>query len=296
MEIQFLNNEAIDKKAWDECLLRSPGFELYMQASYLDTVFPQWKALVVGNYEAIFPVFEKKNFQWKILRHPLFTGPCTISGQNPEAVTKLKKHLPDFLKSYHYIDFNILNDLPDLNPAFQKTIRKYQQLQIPDEGFNLDTGLKRNLKKATQAGIENLCNLKTYEYIQSIKEHLLAQHKALNKKGVRLLTKIVDQKDSLGGECVGIKNGKDETQAGQFFLKGQNKIYVILSYSTQEGRKNSALHALQIKLINQHLLPGGILHFGGSNMDRIAEYNHNYGAEDITYWRITRKRFPFNYL
>jgi len=295
LEIHFLNNDAIDKKAWDECLLNSPGYELYMQASYLDAVFPAWKALVVGDYAAVFPIFEKKILHWKLLRQPLFTGPCTITGQDQKAVKKLKDYIPGFLMSYHYIDVNLLNDLPDLIPALKKNTRKYQQLKIPTDGF-LDNGLKRNFKKATQAGIESICNLTTKEFIQYIEEHLLAQHKALNKKGVKLLTKIIDLKDSFNGECVGIKNRDGEIQAGQFFLKGYNKIYIILSYSTKEGRKNSALHALQIKLINQHLVPGGILHFGGSNIERIAEYNHNYGANDILYWRITKKRFPFNYL
>ena len=293
MEIRLLNNEEIDKKAWDQSLKRSPGFELYLRSAYLDIVFPKWKALVAGDYRAIFPIFEKKIIFWKFLRQPLFTGPCLVVGQDDLSTKKLLDYLPELLKKYHWLELNILNDLPELEKYFKKQNRKLQILKIPEEGFIPDGRLKKNLKRAEKSKIINLVSLNTDEFIKGVKEHLLSAHKALNPSGLRKLHKIISHKDEFGGKCIGIKNEMHSFQAAQFFLKGESKLYIILSLSSEEGRKNSALHALQVKLIDTFLPTKGSLHFGGSNLERVAEYNYNYGAEDVSYMLVTRKKFPF---
>lgn len=294
MEIRLLDNKSIDKQSWDKCLFNSRNFELYMQSAYLDTIFPKWKALVAGDYKAVFPIFEKKILIWKLLRQPLFTGPCLVTGTDQTAINSIISYLPQLFKKYHWLDLDILDELPELERTYQKYTRKFQCLRIPDKGFTPDNNLRRNLKKANHAGISILDGMNSQEFINGIKKHLLPIHKVLNLSGLNKLNTIIQQRDKFEGKVIKITNNEKTLHAGQFFLTGHNKLYIILSFSTIEGRKKRALHALQTRLINQYLKSEGILHFGGSNIERVAEYNHNYGAEDYIYMRITKKNIPFS--
>jgi len=52
--IQYLEHEAIDKKKWDDCINNSMADRIYALSWYLDSLCPQWEALVVDEYEAVF--------------------------------------------------------------------------------------------------------------------------------------------------------------------------------------------------------------------------------------------------
>lgn len=296
MEIILLENEAIDKKAWDECLFASPGFELYMQASYLDVVFPKWKGLVAGNYEAIFPICEKPFLLWKTLRQPFFTGAWPVTGINKESVQKIIEYLPRFFQKYQYIDINIMNDISGLEEICQKKHQKFQQLVLSPAGFIPDKSLRKNLSRASKLGIETLERVNHDEFIKGIKAHLLTHHNALNSASLAKLSELIQNCERIKGKCIGIQNQEKDFHAAQFFIAEKNRLHFILCYSTEEGRKSSALHALQAELIDKHLQPNGVLHFGGSNIERVAEYNRNFGAKDVSYIRLIRKKFPFTYL
>ena len=61
-EIRFLKRNEINERAWNECVEKSVYSLPYAYVWYLDAVAENFDALVLNNYEAVFPLVWLKKF------------------------------------------------------------------------------------------------------------------------------------------------------------------------------------------------------------------------------------------
>ena len=79
MNARIISNEEIDRKKWDDSLLNFPCSLIYSQSFYLDAMC-KWDALVVGDYEALMPLPNRKKWKINYLYQPAFTQQLGIIG------------------------------------------------------------------------------------------------------------------------------------------------------------------------------------------------------------------------
>lgn len=116
--VQFVSTEDLDEEAWNKCARRHAHGRPYYQTWFLDTVCPDWDALVVGDYEAIMPLprYTKYGVDWSIA--PPWAGFLGFIG--PQAQIPQEKEWKALLpKSLKYIDW-------PLCPAQEGGERLYQ--------------------------------------------------------------------------------------------------------------------------------------------------------------------------
>lgn len=65
--IQFVQNADIIKKKWDDCIAHSVNERIYAYSWYLNIVAPNWDALIMDDYQAVFPVVHQKKWVFHIL-------------------------------------------------------------------------------------------------------------------------------------------------------------------------------------------------------------------------------------
>ena len=69
MEIKYLQNSEIDRKKWDRCIATSLQQLPYAYSWYLDAAAENWDAIVINNYEAVFPLpYVQMNKFWPTVR------------------------------------------------------------------------------------------------------------------------------------------------------------------------------------------------------------------------------------
>jgi len=60
--IHHLSRKEIDDIRWNNCIEKSAAGLIYANAAYLDHLSAGWEALVVGDYECVMPLTQKKKF------------------------------------------------------------------------------------------------------------------------------------------------------------------------------------------------------------------------------------------
>ena len=54
--IRFVEHNEVDTDKWDQCIKRSINSTPYAFSWYLDIVVSNWNALILNDYEAVFPL------------------------------------------------------------------------------------------------------------------------------------------------------------------------------------------------------------------------------------------------
>ena len=93
------------------------------------------------------------------------------------------------------------------------------------------------------------------------------------------------------GEMYLIQNLNCEIIAGAFFLVYFNRIYYLVSFSSEEGKKTSAMFWLIDKMIQKYAQKDMVLDFEGSTIPGIAKFMKGWGAELVMYPRYCKNYF-----
>ncbi|MGZ4117920.1 MAG: hypothetical protein ACXVPY_10580, partial [Bacteroidia bacterium] len=71
--IKFIEHKNIDKQKWDACIQSSSSECIFVYSWYLDIVSDNWAALVLNDYEAVFPIASKSKYKINYIYQPFFT-------------------------------------------------------------------------------------------------------------------------------------------------------------------------------------------------------------------------------
>ena len=69
--IKFVQHKNVDTDKWDECIKKSVNSLPYAFSWYLDIVVEHWDALVLNDYEAVFPLPSKQKISIKVFLYTL---------------------------------------------------------------------------------------------------------------------------------------------------------------------------------------------------------------------------------
>lgn len=284
--IHYLKNKEIDYTKWDACITSAHNRLIYGFSWYLDIVCDDWDALVLGDYEAVFPLPKRKKWGVSYIYQPFFCQQLGVfSNKKNLDVDVFLEAIPKYFK---YVELNIcaeskfkvksnVNHLLSLKKGIAFIQEKYSSSH------------KKGIRKAQKKGIK-ITTEPVKEFMQ-IKRVLAANH--MGADSLNLLCELMSKTIRRGsGEIFSaILDGK--VIASIFLLLDVDRIILLSSYSTEEGRKKKAYFLLLDHVFGQYQNSSFIFDFEGSNLKGVAEVNEGFGATKTIYSTIKINRLPF---
>ena len=305
--INYIQHKNIDKEKWDSCIEKSPNSCVFVYSWYLDIACENWTALVLNDYQAVFPLASKSKFNTSYLYQPFFTryfGVFSVSGSTNNLTTDFLKAIPQKYKYIEYClkepnDNNVYseNSFPLL--GFLQTQRKFQFLELitPYENIykNYSVNTKRNIKKALNAGFEikfNVAPALIVNLFKSTKGKELEIFKTKDYERLQLLMNTLVNKNK--AESIAVYDEKGCLSAAAFFMHSKNCFVYLKSGVTEYGKSNGAMHLVLDIFIRKYAATNQILDFGGSSVETVARFYKNFGAKDCVYLQLKKNTLsPF---
>jgi len=106
--IHFIEHKNISKEKWDACINNSSNVCIFVYSWYLDTVCNDWDALVLNDYEAVFPLAAKSKYKIDYLYQPFFTRYFGVYSKNKITVALMNDFFDAIPSKYKYMEFCLL--------------------------------------------------------------------------------------------------------------------------------------------------------------------------------------------
>lgn len=299
--IKHIKHHNINKDKWDRCIEESLNGIVFSYSWYLDAVFDKWDALVMDDYQMVFPITNKSKFGFNYFCNPIFAPQLGVFSKkelSEELIEQFIRLIPGKIKLID-IDLNFGNSINDsvVKQGFEVFNRKSQYIDLrqsyEDISKNYSNNLKRNLLKTKKNKLEIKESQKADGVIKIFKENrgkTLNEIKTEQYHSLRLLiNELLKRNKTVIYEC-----WKDnEMIASACFSITNNRIIYIKGGSTQRGRELSAMHLIMDRMINSNSNSNLIFDFGGSSIEQVARFNYGFGSKDYNYQRLYRNNLPF---
>lgn len=282
--MKLIQRKNIDTKKWDDKISKSSIENVFLYSWYLDAVCKEWAALVTENYKTILPVPFTKRMSVKQFIQAPFTREYDIIGNEfswKEAIGFLSKSF----KSSHF-----RNSQQYVLPISQKRCHQWLDLN-EDFEKNYSTNAKRILKKTKKFSIEksNEPNI----VIKLFKENVAHKVDTISKQDLVCLKKLMTSALELKkGELLLVKEENEIVAAG-FFLFDKKRVTYLKGASTESAKKNGSMYFLINEAMNLYKIKFDRFDFGGSDIDKVAEFYHKFGAVDRIYFDYSINDLPF---
>ena len=291
----YISHKNIDKAKWNYTIDNAVNGMPYGYSWYLDTVSPNWDALVSEDYKMIFPVTWRKKYGIKYLFQPLFLRYFNIYSleKSPDSAI-VNEVLSMLMEKFNFIEIN-LNEKIENPPAGIQTgklmaqkIDMLKPIPLPSHS------LKQNLSKAKKAGLYGYSDMPSGEFVECVGKELGKKIQELGTEEYRILKKLIDRSSSESkGIVLGIPDTQGQFYCGCYLVISHGYTITIQTFSSADGRKNGAMSFLRFNYIKSLEGKPLVVDFAGSNLPGVAEYNHYFGAEDYFYHSIKYNALPW---
>ncbi|MGZ8544622.1 MAG: hypothetical protein ACXWV0_04965, partial [Flavisolibacter sp.] len=80
--IQYLEQSAINRTLWDQCIDKAGNGLVYAYSWYLDRMADHWDALVLNDYEMVMPLPCRRKYGFYYLYQPFLTAQLGLFGND----------------------------------------------------------------------------------------------------------------------------------------------------------------------------------------------------------------------
>ena len=295
--IKYLTHQQIDKTKWNECIGHSLNTLIYGFSWYLDEAAPNWAALVLDDYEAVFPLTHARKYFINYLYQPLFTQQLGVFYKNLLGAEQIENFINAIPKKFRFIDIA-------LNEGNHFEVENKSLIKRKNFVLDIEESYKKNQKKYTEHTIRNVkkskkadCKIVSQNFDAVVK--LYIKHKSEQTLKVtpkdynrfsRILTAI--QKNEILN-CIGAANEKNEIIASAIFAVYKNRITYLMGVSNKEGREKRAMFLLFNHLIEIYSERNFMLDFEGSDINGVAKFFKGFGAINQPYYKLHINNLPW---
>jgi len=291
LHIQYLSNQQIDKRKWDDCIDTASNGLVYAYSYYLDAMADNWDGLVLNDYEAVMPLPWRKKWGIAYLYQPAFTAQLGVFAKKIDE-TLLKAFLQHVPKKFRYWDFS-------LNYGNNYNIADYPFFQRSNFVLNLNASyhdlndqyrenIKRNLKKAATYKCSCKKNIEVGQIIGLAEQQ---SHSLTERDYQRFanLYALLEHKNV--ATTYGIYSNDNLVSSAAFFFS-HSRAYYILVGNHPNGRTIGASHQLIDSFIKEHANQKLILDFEGSDIRNLAFFYSSFGGLEEKFTAIRLNRLP----
>ena len=296
--ISLVKHSNIDTTKWDECVRQDANKLFYGLSWYLDILVNEWDALVLNDYEAVFPIISNQKFLVNYLYRPYGVqqlGVFSKIQQTPELIQKFVESIP---KKYKFVDvfLNVSNPIGLLNANHLKPNtnfeinlnRSYQQIY---ESYNKRT--IRNLNKAKKHHHRIFENDSPDQLINLFQENRGRKVDTLSETNYATMRQVMYvMLHKHRGYIWTIYDEHNTIIAGAFFVEIMGRIVFLFSATNDVGKKQHAMTYLLDELFIARAGDQIIFDFEGSNLKGLAEFYRGFGAQENTYYNLKVNNLP----
>lgn len=290
MTIIRIQHQDIDFKKWDQTILTSATPFVFAQSFYLNATCPQWDALIIGDYESVFPLTHKTKFGFTYLPQPPFTSQLGAFGKvNLEIEQLFFKYITQHYKLID-IELNISNKIASEFITPKNTyILNYQS----EYKFNQNT--KRNINKAIDNGliVERVEDKDVISLSQKYLNPFLENEVNLTKSTVALLDDLL--KNSIESKTLFTFKVLDKNQTikalGHFICNGKHALY-LKGTNFDKADNSGSMHLLMKHAIEFFANKSTFFDFGGGSKQGLANFYMGFGGQVSTYSFLQVNRLP----
>ena len=301
MDIKYFEHKDIDFQKWDTCVRQSIQQLPYAFSWYLNALCKNWDGIVVGDYDAVFPLPWKRKYGIKYVYPPFFVqqlglySKALVSEKVFFEVMQIANSKFKFLE-YYVNSFNGLkaSGIVNIRANFELNLAfSYEEIKM-----NYSENCRRNIKKAVQQGLIVEEVPKALEVINLFQQEKGKSIKVLSKKDYVRFEELMDVCDYKGILKVKHVLFKGEVCAGACFLKTAEKIIFLFSGNNELARNSGAMSFLIDSVVQEYSAQKMTFDFEGSNDENLARFYQSFGAQNNPYLfvKINRLGFPFNLL
>ena len=282
--MRLLSHSEIDFVKYDECIENSMQGTVYAMSWYLDAVFPNWSAYVVGDYDVVMPIPLKQKFGIKYALQPQFCQQLGIFSKS--WLSKLQaKELFGKLPVLYSLCFNSGN----VDFCNEKILRPNYVLDLSEEYAVLlgrfSMQCRRNIKKAT-GYTQIVGTMQKEDYLSFLTENAGSW---MGKVQIPILTRLIDKAFSAGcAEIMAVRDENSQTLAAVFFLKWRNRMYYLSPVSSEQGKQLQSMTFLLNDIIEHNANSSLLIDFEGSSIESIGNFYTGFGAKNEPYPLISK--------
>lgn len=295
--VKYIAHKDINKQAWDNCLDNASNQLIYAYSWYLDVVSPNWDALILGNYEAVMPLPQRKKFTFAYLAQPYFTQQLGVFYANMEHMHATNDFIAAIPEKFKLIEinlntFNVVSNASytiksnttchlDLSPNYEKLRAAYSDQ------------ITRNIKKAIKSNLFIDNDISPQIVINLFKSNKGKSIKNFKKKSYAILNELIhvlNEKKMVS--CVGVKNQNGDFIAGAIFLKQFENAIFLFSGANKEAKEQGAMSLLIDSFIKSNSNSSFVLDFEGSNNKNLARFYLGFGSKEINYYSLRKNNLP----
>jgi len=283
--LRYLANNDIDKLQWDACIDDAVNAMPYAYSWYLDIVtMGKWDAIVIDNYQAVFPVPVKSFLLYKKVYQPFFVQQLGLFVRQEKYFSMLQDcvQLLQEKQKNIYLHLNTANELPGAKKRLTHLLSLHEEYALIAAEYG--TAVKKNLKLSAKQLITISNAINVTSFVTFIKRYVGDKAKELKEKDFQTLEQLIEicMKKDKGFLCCA-KNTSGEVLSAVFFLHAKHSLIYLVAGSSQQGRKLQAMTLLLDNVIRQFAHTHTILDFEGSMIPGIAHFYKSFGGKEITF-------------
>lgn len=297
-DIRYLQHREIDFARWDNTLEKAYNGLVYPYSFFLNAMAGnQWDALVLGDYEAVFPLVWKSKYGIRYLYQPYFCQQLGLFSKTLITEPLISAFMESIPSKFRYINIHLNYNNTYFHPGSRFVNRSSYCVDLNQpytdiyDAFNADA--KKNLAKAVLQGYEYRkiydttpaadCFFEAYGMHYPDPETL--------KKRITACADAAIQLNKGFNRAVYGKNG--ELWCAGFFFISNKRIHYAMAAPTAEGKKYGATHILIDQVLKEFSAQDLEFDFEGSDIRSVAYFYAKFGSKAKHYLQFISNRLPW---
>ncbi len=305
MGIYYLDRSQINTQKWDECIQNSQHILSYALSGYLDGVCDpisdyskfnfddealnqseiagQWGALILNDYEAVFPLPWRKKYGLHYIYQPSFCQQLGLFGNPGNHTTEdfLRKIPKKFIK----IHLQVHPFFGKPKNAQEKTNYILECPHLPEEKFNKDA--LKNVKRCLDAGVIYKKPYKLYDILK-IYDDAWGEHNPFvwfnDYEGFEMACMNMEKEGKIYATIAKSQDG--ETLAGAIFLISPKRVHYVCAGPTNAGKELGIMHGIIHHVAME--FPNHEIDFEGSSIPSVAQFYKKFNPTNEPFYIIQR--------
>ena len=290
MKIEYLHRKDIDRILWDQCVSASTANLIYGHSAFLDTMIPNWDAIVVNNYEAVIPLPFRTKWGIRYIYDPAFTQQLGLFSINENI--RFEHVLPTVQQHFKYADI-FLNFSNSVEGMLAKTNlvlslnKSYKELYD-----SYKTDLKKNLKKVDKETWSYAVEFLPTEAVDMHRKHYFRKIGNASYKDFDNICLLAKKLYLQGMAFTRSISDKGKILSIALFLFDGRRIYNVMNTTTADGKEREANHFLLDRVVHEFAGKNYIFDFEGSDEPGIKAFYEKFRPQNQPYFYYKFNTLP----
>ncbi len=299
--IKYLKNHFIDRFKYDQCIKLDETGIIYGLSWYMDIICEEWDALVLNDYDAVWPLPLRYKWGVKYFYRPYAVQQLGIFTKKPLNPSTLEEFIKALKQHCQYADVylnegQVLSErkvplvkfMPNRNMMLDVSC-SYQDIY---NGFNTNT--RRNIKASQKS------KLQLFE--QDGPEVLVRLFKDNKAKDLKLSDSFYRNIEKAMYHCLHhncgrvwtVYGGPNIVVAGAFITEFSGRATLLFTaLDSGMGKELKAMFFLINEFLIYYSTKLRLFDFEGSNDDNLVRFYGGFGAEEKTYYNLKYNGLPW---